>query len=93
METLYRTNIRGEPITINDRFLRAKQAAEKCGINRATVYRLMDNYEFPPSHQITKGRVAWLEADVEEFMKLGAEGFNKLYGELLKAKDHVETHF
>ena len=82
----YRTNVRGEPITINDRFLRAQQAADKCAIHRSTVYALMESYHFPQSIQVSRGRVAWLEADIEEFMRLGAEGFYQQYGMQIEAE-------
>ncbi|MCF2826891.1 MULTISPECIES: helix-turn-helix transcriptional regulator [unclassified Pseudoalteromonas] len=77
----YRTNVRGDVVTINDKFLRANQVADKCGISRSTVYTLMNKSQFPPSHKITSDRVVWLEADIEEWMRLGAEQFYLTYGQ------------
>lgn len=76
----YRTNLRGEVISINDRFLRPADVAEKCGLHRSSLYRLMDKGQFPKTHKISSGRVVWLEADIEEFMRLGGEKFQEIYG-------------
>ena len=81
---LYRTNLRGEVVTINDRYLGPKEVSEKCSFHRSSIYRLMDKGEFPPSHKISSGRVVWLEADIEEFMRLGAENFKAVYGQYLQ---------
>ena len=74
----YRRNLRGELITINDRYLRPADVAEKCGIHRSSIYRLMDRGEFPNSHKASSGRVVWVEADIEERMRLGAEKCREL---------------
>ena len=76
----YRTNLRGEIISINDRFLRPADVAEKCGLHRSSLYRLMGKGQFPKTHKISSGRVVWLEADIEEFMRLGGEKFQEIYG-------------
>ncbi|WP_064435763.1 helix-turn-helix transcriptional regulator [Pseudoalteromonas neustonica] len=76
----YRTNLRGEVITINDRYLRPADVAEKCGIHRSTIYRLIERGEFPKSHKASSGRVVWVEEDIEEWMRLGAEKFHEFYG-------------
>jgi len=76
----YRTNLRGEVISINDRFLRPADVAEKCGLHRSSLYRLMEKGQFPKTHKISSGRVVWLEADIEEFMRLGGEKFQEIYG-------------
>ena len=76
----YRRNVRGEVITINDRYLRPADVAQKCGMHRTSLYRLMDKGQFPKTHKISSGRVVWLEADIEEFMRLGSEKFQEIYG-------------
>lgn len=81
----YRKNVRGEVVTIEDRYLRLKEIVEKTGVSRAQVYRLMESLKFPPSFSISVGRVVWLEADIEEFMRLGAENFKKAYSKVLEA--------
>jgi len=76
----YRRNLRGEVITINDRYLRPSDVAEKCGIHRSTIYRLIERGQFPKSHKASSGRVVWVEEDIEEWMRLGAEKFHEFYG-------------
>ena len=75
----YRRNLRGEVITSNDRYLRP-DVAEKCGIHRSTIYRLIERGQFPKSHKASSGRVVWVEEDIEEWMRLGAEKFHEFYG-------------
>ena len=41
-ESHYRTNLKGEVVTIEDRYLRVKNVVEKCGISRAQIYNLMN---------------------------------------------------
>lgn len=77
----YRRNLRGEIITINDRYLRPADVAEKCGIHRSSIYRLMERGQFPKSHKASSGRVVWVEEDIEEWMRLGAEKFHEFYGQ------------
>jgi predicted DNA-binding transcriptional regulator AlpA len=84
MSQHYRENIKGEALEKDDCFLKGKQVAEKCCIDRATIYRLMQKFQFPPSFNITEGRVGWLESDVLEWMRLGYQGFYETYGEKLK---------
>ena len=79
-----KTNIKGEPITLDDRFLSAKEVAEICGMGRATIYRAMERNEFPLQHQITTGRVGWLKSDIEEYKRVGFVGFRMQYSETIK---------
>lgn len=78
------TNIKGEVITLEDRFLSAREVAGYCGMGRATIYRAMDRNQFPLQHQITEGRVGWLKSDIEEYKRVGFRGFSLLYGEKVK---------
>ncbi|MEY8213418.1 MAG: AlpA family phage regulatory protein [Colwellia sp.] len=79
-----KTNIKGEPITLEDRFLTAREVAEICGMSRATIYRAMERNQFTLQHQITEGRVGWLKSDIEEYMRVGFRNFILLYGEKIK---------
>lgn len=85
-EQNYRRNLRGELVTINDRYLRAKDVVEKCGVSRAQIYRLMGELKFPKSFNISTSIVVWLEADIEEFMRLGAEKFFEVYGQTVEVQ-------
>jgi len=78
------TNIKGEVIALEDRFLNAKEVAEYCGMGRATIYRAMERNQFPLQHQITEGRVGWLKSDIEEYKRVGFRGFGLLYSEKVK---------
>jgi predicted DNA-binding transcriptional regulator AlpA len=84
MQPQVRTNIKGEELSLGDRFLKAKEVFALCSISRTGIYRLMDNFQFPPSFHITESRVGWLESDVLEWMRLGYQGFYAAYGEKLK---------
>jgi len=53
----------------SSRFLRLNAVLDKTGLSRATLYRKIQDGTFPK--QITIGRrcVAWLESEVEEWMR------------------------
>lgn len=78
------TNIKGEPITIEDRYLKVKEVAEICGMARATIYRAMERNQFPLQRQITEGRVGWLKSDIAEYMRVGFVGFSLIYSNKIK---------
>jgi len=84
MKSLSRTNIKGEQLTLSDRFMKAKEVVHICSLSRPGIYKLMDGFKFPPSHHISETRVGWLESDVLEWMRLGCEGFYETYGKGLK---------
>ncbi|MEZ9186042.1 helix-turn-helix transcriptional regulator [Vibrio splendidus] len=60
------------------------------GVSRATIYRWMDAGTFPPSIDISEGRVAWYEHEVIEWIdsRPRTQGLNrkheKLMNEVLK---------
>ncbi|MCF6442329.1 AlpA family phage regulatory protein [Pseudoalteromonas luteoviolacea] len=85
-ESLYIKNLRGEIVTGNDRFIRIKDAAALCSFGRTTLLALEEQFKFPPKYTISKGRVAYILSDVEEFMRLGAENFKVVYGEQLACR-------
>ncbi|MBQ4836804.1 helix-turn-helix transcriptional regulator [Pseudoalteromonas luteoviolacea] len=81
----YRKSLRGDEITVKDRFLKPSEAAEVCCLGRSTLYKLEAKFKFPARVQLSSGRVGWLESDVEEYLRLGVEQFHEVYGEQLKA--------
>jgi len=91
MTAQYRTNVKGEQLTIEDRLMGAKEVAKACGISRSAIYKLSGQNSFPPKHQITGVRVGWLEADVLEFIKLGAAGFKENYGEAVSQMNYLSA--
>lgn len=83
MQIKIRTNVKGEEVTINDRYMRAKEVVSICGNSRPGIYKMMAKFKFPPSHAISDCSVGWLMSDIEEYMRLGPIAFHQLYGEQL----------
>jgi prophage regulatory protein len=48
-------------------FLRRKDVEKRTGLTRSTIYDLMNKNQFPKPINITAGRVAWLETELEEW--------------------------
>ena len=55
---------RNEPI----RMLRLAQVATMTGLSKAKVYELQSRGDFPSRVQLTAGRVAWVEAEVQAWL-------------------------
>lgn len=85
MSRTERKNLKGEPVTLNDRYMRAAEVAKATGVPRSSIYRMMKNQEFPPSHQISEAAVAWLASDIQEFMCLGPVEFKRIYQSQIQA--------
>ncbi len=51
------------------RFLRIDELIGKVGLSRPTIWRLERAGEFPKRRQLGKNSVAWLEEEVEEWMR------------------------
>jgi predicted DNA-binding transcriptional regulator AlpA len=84
MKSPARTNIKGEELSLSDRFMRASEVVKICSLSRPGIYKLMANFKFPPSFNISEARVGWLESDVLEWMRLGCQGFYETYGKKLE---------
>jgi len=52
-------------------FLRADQVASKTSLSLPTIYRKMaeENNPFPKPIQLSKNRVAWIEAEVSAWLE------------------------
>ncbi|RJG40064.1 AlpA family transcriptional regulator [Motilimonas pumila] len=50
------------------RFLKLKEVMQKTALSRSTIYRKMNNDEFPKSICLGDRAVAWLESEVDEWM-------------------------
>lgn len=74
------TNVKGEEISLSERYLSIKEVIAKCGVSRSTILRLEANKKFPPSHNITENRKVWFESDVQIWRTLGAQAFYENYG-------------
>lgn len=57
--------------------LRIGEVVQLLGISKPTVYRLMNEGEFPRPIRLSKARVAWLQADLETWLESRptSEGF------------------
>jgi prophage regulatory protein len=53
----------------SNRFLRLNAVLEKTGLSRATLYRKIEEGTFPKQITIGARCVAWLESDIEEWMR------------------------
>jgi predicted DNA-binding transcriptional regulator AlpA len=50
------------------RMLRLAQVATMTGLSKAKVYELQKRGDFPQRMQLTAGRVAWVEAEVQAWL-------------------------
>lgn len=51
------------------RFLKLKEVMEKTALSRSAIYRKMSDGCFPKSISLGDRAVAWVESEVEEWMK------------------------
>jgi prophage regulatory protein len=49
--------------------LRCGEVLRRTGLSRATIYRLMALGQFPRQHQLSRGRVAWSEGEIESWLR------------------------
>jgi prophage regulatory protein len=50
------------------KFLRMRQVMQATGLSRMTIYRLELAGKFPKRRQLSENSVAWLEADITEWI-------------------------
>jgi prophage regulatory protein len=55
------------------RFLRFPAVRAKTGLSRSTIWRLERRGEFPRHRRISRNAVAWIEAEVTDWMQSKAE--------------------
>lgn len=53
----------------SNRFLRLNAVLDKTGLSRSTLYRKIEEGTFPKQITIGARCVAWLESDVDEWMR------------------------
>ena len=51
------------------RYLRFKELRSRIPLGRTTIWKMMQEGRFPKSHRIGKAAAAWLESEVEEWIK------------------------
>ena len=50
------------------RLMRLPEVVQLTGVSRSTIYRWMENGEFPRQISLGANTVAWLESDVEDWI-------------------------
>ena len=60
----------------NERFIRLDELISKTGLGRSTIYRMMDNGEFPKPINLTSNKVAWLQSEINNWMQSKVEQRN-----------------
>lgn len=58
------------------RLLKMQDVVREVSLHRATIYRLISADQFPKPRQISRGRVAWLQAEVEAWKIAAINGAN-----------------
>ena len=48
--------------------LRIKQVVEKVTLSQSTIYAMIAKGKFPKPFELTPGRVAWIEADIDRWL-------------------------
>ena len=56
------------------RFLTIKDVINETSLSRATIYRMIAKGQFPPSIQISAGRVSWREDAIESWKNQLVQG-------------------
>jgi prophage regulatory protein len=54
------------------RFIRFKELRQRIPLGRTTIWKMMREGRFPQSRKIGKMAAAWLESEVEDWMKENA---------------------
>ena len=49
-------------------FLTLRDVIHRTGIGRSTIYRRVEAGDFPRPYELTEGRVAWKESEIEAWM-------------------------
>lgn len=52
----------------NNALLRMKDVIQRTGMSRATVYRRINDGEFPRQRQISRNLVGWLDHEISEWI-------------------------
>ncbi|CAM6351348.1 TPA: AlpA family phage regulatory protein [Escherichia coli] len=53
----------------SQRFLRLAQVMDKTGLKRSQIYAYMKTGDFPKSVKIGPSSVAWLESEIDDWVK------------------------
>ncbi|CAJ0900453.1 hypothetical protein R6138_04458 [Ralstonia thomasii] len=50
------------------RAIRIKEVIQKVSLSQSTIYAMIARDQFPKSFELTPGRVAWLEGDIDAWL-------------------------
>lgn len=56
------------------RFIKLKEVMECTGLGRSTIYKYIENEQFPKQISLGDRAVAWLESEVHDWMMAKLEG-------------------
>lgn len=51
-----------------DRYIRRPEVETLTGLSCSTIYRMMDDGEFPRPHRLTRKTVGWKESEIVEWL-------------------------
>ena len=50
------------------RAIRIKEVIQKVSLSQSTIYAMIAKDQFPKSFELTPGRVAWVEEDIDQWL-------------------------
>lgn len=53
---------------MDDRVLRLQELIDKLGLGRSTIYRMMDEGEFPRPIHLTRKAVGWRSSEIDAWL-------------------------
>lgn len=74
-------NACGQEITDTDRHVKVKEAATIVSVSARTIENMVAAGQFPPKHNTSPGRVAFWLSELNEWQKLGCNGWYQRYGQ------------
>ena len=54
---------------MNTRILRMREVMQRIGLSRSTIYKLMENDDFPRPMKLGSQAIGWRDADVEAWIE------------------------
>ena len=76
-----KTDSQGRQPTLRAKeIVRVKEVVTAVGLSRATIYRLMEKFQFPQKVKISQGLVGWRIDEVNQFIELGPDGWYEQFG-------------
>ena len=74
LEDQARIEVHEKVMTMRDRLLRRRQVEEITGMSRSSIYRLMQDGEFPRPVKVGCAAVRWRESDITGWLESRPEG-------------------